>query len=150
LAISSHDSQLQDLLVDLVTNAHRFTRLASVLAIDARPQSWRRALALLEEQGALRVSEFARLDSSSQPSATALLKRLGEAGLVSRQQDPDDSRAVLVAITDKGRVWLDERRRYVADVLMPHFGHLEPEQITLLAEGLGELRAIIRAAAADR
>ncbi|MDH6677407.1 DNA-binding MarR family transcriptional regulator [Rhodococcus sp. LBL1] len=148
--MSSTDPEFRDLLVDLVSNAHRFTRLAATLATDDRPRSWMRALSLLEEQGPLRVSTFARLDTSSQPSATALLKKLGQEGFVSREQDPDDCRAVLVGITDKGRQWLAEGRRNLADVLTPHFAHLEPEQIALLAEGLGELRAIIRAAAADR
>lgn len=147
--MSSTDPQFRDLLVDLVSNAHRFTRLASTLAIDDRPRSWMRALSLLEEQGPLRISTFARLDSSSQPSATALLKKLGQEGLVSREQDPDDSRAVLVGITDKGRDWLAEGRRNLADVLTPLFTHLAPEQIALLAEGLGELRAIIRTAVTD-
>ena len=148
--MSSTDPEFRDLLVDLVSNAHRFTRLAATLATDDRPRPWMRALSLLEEQGPLRVSSFARLDSSSQPSATALLKRLGEEGFVTRQPDPDDCRAVLVGITDAGRDWLAEGRRHLADALTPHFGHLGPEQIALLAEGLGELRAIIRAAAADR
>lgn len=108
-----------------------------------------RALSLLEEQGAVRVSTFARLDRCSQPSATALLKRLGEEGLVSREPDPDDCRAVLVGITDDGRRWLTEARRAVAADLAPHFAHLEPVQLQRLAEGLGELRAIIRTAATD-
>lgn len=147
--MSSTDPEFRDLLVDLVSNAHRFTRLASTLATDDRPRSWMRALSLLEEQGPLRVSAFARLDSSSQPSATALLQKLGQEGFVERQPDPDDSRAVLVGITDDGREWLAESRRGLADVLTPHFAHLAPQQLARLAEGLGELRAIIRTAATD-
>ncbi|CAM2999904.1 MarR family winged helix-turn-helix transcriptional regulator [Prescottella defluvii] len=147
--MSSPDPQLRDLLVDLVSNAHRFTRLASALATDDHPRPWMRALSLLEEQGAVRVSTFARLDRCSQPSATALLKRLGEQGLVSRESDPEDSRAVLVGITDDGRRWLTEARRAVAADLAPHFAHLDAAQLQRLAEGLGELRAIIRTAATD-
>ncbi|PTR31003.1 DNA-binding MarR family transcriptional regulator [Rhodococcus sp. OK519] len=147
--MSSNDPQFRDLLVELVSNAHRFTRLASALSTDDRPRPWMRALSLLEEQGPLRISAFARLDRCSQPSATALLKRLGEEGLVSRETDPDDCRAVLVGITDDGRRWLGEARREVADALTPHFTHLEPEQLARISDGLGELRAIIRTAAAD-
>lgn len=147
--MSSPDPQLRDLLADLVSNAHRFSRLASALATDERPRPWMRALSLLEEQGALRVSTFARLDRCSQPAATALLRNLGRAGLVSREPDPDDSRAVLVGITDDGRHWLADARRDVADSLAPHFAHLEPDQIARISAGLGELRAIIRTAATD-
>ncbi|WP_137723989.1 MarR family transcriptional regulator [Prescottella subtropica] len=148
--MSSADPAFRDLLVQLVSNAHRFTRLASAVAHDDRPRPWMRALSLLEEQGPLRISTFARLDSSSQPSATALLKRLGEEGLVSRHPDPDDCRAVLVDISDAGRRWLVEGRHAIADDLTPYFAHLEPAQIALLTEGLGELRTIIRSAAVDR
>ncbi|NKT44411.1 MarR family transcriptional regulator [Rhodococcus hoagii] len=148
--MSSTDPQFRDLLVELVSNAHRFTRLASALSVDDRPRPWMRALSLLEEQGPIRISTFARLDRCSQPSATALLKRLGEEGLVSRQTDPDDCRAVLVGISDDGRRWLAEARHEVADALTPHFAHLEPEQVARISDGLGELRAIIRSAAAER
>ncbi|WP_305092680.1 MarR family winged helix-turn-helix transcriptional regulator [Prescottella sp. R16] len=148
--MSSTDPEFRDLLVQLVSNAHRFTRLASAVARDDRPRSWMRALSLLEEQGPLRVSTFARLDSSSQPSATALLKRLGDEGLVSRHPDPEDNRAILVDISDAGRRWLTDSRHHIADDLTPYFAHLEPAQVAALTEGLGELRTIIRSVAADR
>lgn len=92
----------------------------------------------------MRVSDFARLDRCSQPSATALLRTLGEHGYVERRTDPEDLRAVRVVMTDEGRKVLDHGRNEIADALVPYFVDLEPEQIVKLTEGLAELRSIIK------
>ncbi|KAA0018963.1 MarR family winged helix-turn-helix transcriptional regulator [Antrihabitans cavernicola] len=134
----------RDLIVELVTNSSRFTRLASSLANDDRPRALVRALSLLEEYGELRTSEFARLDRCSQPSATALMKKLHALDLVERTPDAHDSRASLIAISDKGRTWLAESRAAIGDALAPRFAQLEPEQIARITEGLQELRDILK------
>ncbi|GAA3170253.1 hypothetical protein GCM10020255_058560 [Rhodococcus baikonurensis] len=92
----------------------------------------------------MRISDFARLDRCSQPSATALLRKLGEHGYVERRADPEDARAVRVAMTENGRKILNDGRNEIADALVPHFVELEPEQIKKLADGLAELRSIIK------
>lgn len=138
------EDRLRDLLVDLVTNTHRFTKLASSFASDRYPRAWMRALSLLDEYGEMRISEFARLDRCSQPSATALLRKLGQHGYAERRPDPEDARAVRVALTDRGRRILTDGRNEVADALAPYFVDLEPVQIEKLAAGLAELRSIIK------
>jgi DNA-binding MarR family transcriptional regulator len=141
----SDDPRLQLLLVDLVTSSARFTRLAGSFGTDdCHPRPWTRALALLDDHGELRISEFARIDRCSQPSATALLQKLADRGLVVRRPDPCDARAVRVSITDAGREWLTVSRNQVAGALAPYFADLEPEQIERLTQGLAELRAIVR------
>ena len=85
------NSNCTKLLVDLVSNTHRFAKLAGSFASDQYPRAWLRALSLLEEYGEMRISDFARLDRSSQPSATALLRKLGENGYVERRADPEDA-----------------------------------------------------------
>ncbi len=140
------EQRLHDLLVDLVSNTHRFTKMATSLAADRYPRTWLRALALLEEYGEMRISDFAKIDHCSQPSATAVMRTLGERGLVERRPDPDDARAVLVAMTDVGRKTLADGRDAIADALIPHFADLEPEQIERLTVGLAELRSMITSA----
>jgi DNA-binding MarR family transcriptional regulator len=51
----------------------------------------------------LRVSRIAANLGVRVPSATEQIIKLEQAGLVRRHPDPTDSRAVLVALTDKGR-----------------------------------------------
>lgn len=94
----------------------------------------------------MRISDFARIDHCSQPSATAVIRNLSERGFVERRVHPDDARAVLVAITDLGRKTLAAGRNEIADALTPHFVGLEPEQIERLTEGLTELRSMITSA----
>ena len=141
------DTRLQSLLVDLVTNSHRFTRLASSFGSEDRPRTWTRALALLDDHDELRISEFARIDRCSQPSATALLQKLADRGYVARRPDPEDARAVRVSITDLGREWLTVSRNEIAGALAPHFADLEPEQLERLTQGLSELRSIVKSSA---
>ncbi|TKV29405.1 MarR family transcriptional regulator [Arthrobacter sp. NamB2] len=56
----------------------------------------------------LRVSRVAANLGIRVPSATEQIIKLEQAGLVSRQPDPTDSRAVLVQLTDKGRAAWEE------------------------------------------
>lgn len=50
-----------------------------------------------------KMSDLANTLSLSYASATNLINRLVESGLVNRYDDPDDRRVVIVELTDKGR-----------------------------------------------
>lgn len=102
---------------ELLLACARFTRTASRMNRSADPSAVWRAMATLDEAGPLRVSEFAELDHCSQPTATAMIKRLETDGLVSRISDPDDGRAWLVHLTDAGRERLVRMRRHTATLI---------------------------------
>ena len=53
--------------------------------------------------GPLRISDLAVCEHLSQPGMTMLVNRLEADGLATRQPDPSDGRAALVAVTDEGR-----------------------------------------------
>jgi DNA-binding MarR family transcriptional regulator len=141
--VSHSDEDIRDLLSQLVTSSSRFVRLAARFGSDEWPRAWMRALSLLEEYQPLRISTFAELDRCSQPSATALLAKLSNADLVTRRPDPDDSRAVLIEMTEAGHRWLAEGRRHLVDGLLPYLSDRDPEQIQKLTDGLSELRSIL-------
>ena len=95
--------------------ATRDTRRGSALSVVARinrlatqrvrlplPYAQARLLSTIEDQGAARISDLAALDHCSQPTMTTQVRRLEDAGLVSRTADPADARAVLISITPKG------------------------------------------------
>jgi len=71
--------------------------------------------------GGARVGEIARDLGLKVPSATEQIIRLERAGLVRREADPDDSRAVRVLATAEGRAAVDlaDRRRneHIAAIL---------------------------------
>jgi DNA-binding MarR family transcriptional regulator len=59
-------------------------------------------LSTLLEDGPMRIGELAVRIHSSQPSATATVSNLEALGLVSREPDPADGRAIRVALTTAG------------------------------------------------
>ncbi len=61
------------------------------------------ALAVVVTRGPLRPSELARLEHLNPTMLSRMLSRLLQAGVVRRQDDLRDRRAVLVAATSKGR-----------------------------------------------
>ncbi|MFE3291879.1 MarR family winged helix-turn-helix transcriptional regulator [Rhodococcus sp. NPDC059234] len=146
----SAQARLREVLAELVTNTSRFTRLASSIGTDDRPRTWMRALSHLDEYGELRISEFARVDRCSQPTATALLKQLTDAGLAVRRRDPEDSRAVVVEMTEAGRRWLAEARQEIGEALAGHLPGLDTEQVERLSRSLADLRAAIKSSTATR
>ena len=68
------------------------------------------ALATIERHGPLTPSELAARERVQRPTATRVLARLEEAGLVDRTADPQDRRSSLVSATPGGRALLDDLR----------------------------------------
>ena len=60
------------------------------------------ALATISRRGPLTPSELAEVEQVKRPTATRLIARLEQAGLVERSADPQDGRSCLVAITPSG------------------------------------------------
>lgn len=61
------------------------------------------ALASVDRLGPLQLGDLARVESVAPPTLTRSIAGLEEQGLVRRDQDPDDGRAVLVQTTPAGR-----------------------------------------------
>ena len=60
------------------------------------------ALSRIERTGSLRVTELSAREGLTQPGMTTLINRLEDAGYATREADPEDGRAVRVAITPAG------------------------------------------------
>lgn len=68
------------------------------------------ALATAERHGPLTPSELAARERIQRPTATRLIAKLEEQGLVARTADPADGRSWLIEPTDDGRALLREIR----------------------------------------
>lgn len=79
------------------------------------------ALATIERHGPLTPSELAAHERVQRPSATRVLIRLEEEGLVTRAADPSDRRSSRIAVTAAGAALLAESRtrkdRFLSDRL---------------------------------
>jgi DNA-binding MarR family transcriptional regulator len=120
-------------------------RLAHVLLRTARPAQSRTALSVLahlREHGPQRITELAQRESVAQPSMTALVDRLERQALVERTPDPDDRRAVRVAVTEAGLTVLAERRATRAAALAVPLDALDPSDREVLARVLPALQRL--------
>jgi len=111
-------------LADLfIRTARRLRHEASLsLAPSGLTPAQARALkAIAHAPGDLKVVELAEALGVVPRSATAVVDALEDRGLISRQPDPDDRRAVRIRLTDTGRARVAEvrrrRREAAADLL---------------------------------
>src|SRR3954462_15135189 len=89
-----------------VVVARTARRLRQETGTDLSP-SQTSALAAVERHGPLTPSELATCERIQRPTATRVLARLEEAGLVSRTADPTDRRSSLLSVTAEGRSLLE-------------------------------------------
>ena len=68
------------------------------------------ALATIENRGPLTPSELAEFERIKRPTATRVLRRLEDDGLIERAADPSDGRSALVAVTRDGAALLKKLR----------------------------------------
>ena len=68
------------------------------------------ALATIERHGPLTPSELARIERIQRPTATRIVARLEEAGLVERVADPADGRSFTVSVTADARALMKRLR----------------------------------------
>jgi DNA-binding MarR family transcriptional regulator len=93
-------------------------------------------LAMLRDSGPLRITALAQGEGVAQPTMTNLVDRLERRGLVERGSDPDDARAVRVAITDRGRERLEERRAQRVALLAERVDALDADERRALLAAL--------------
>lgn len=92
------------------------------------------ALATVDRCGPLTPSALADAERVQRPTATRIVAKLEERGLVSRTSDPDDRRVARVEITREGRALLKRIRSRKSEFLAKRLRTLTPqEQETLTA-----------------
>ena len=101
------------------------------------------ALAALNYHGAMRQAELSQLESISAPSTTRLISELERMGLVSRETDEHDRRAVLVSITEAGAQTVVRARLSRAMSIVEMFEKLTPEEQATIAAAVGPLEKAV-------
>jgi DNA-binding MarR family transcriptional regulator len=79
------------------------TRLVRALRRSHDVPAGARVLSLLDEHGPLGVTQLAKLDRCSQPTMSAAVAQLVDAGLVVKDPNPVDARGTVVSLTGEGR-----------------------------------------------
>jgi DNA-binding MarR family transcriptional regulator len=89
-------------------------------------------LAQLVTTGPMRLGELAAQVPCSQPTATTVVRGLEAAGLVRREADPGDRRAVRVMATEEGEEKIVSMAYGQAETLAKRMALLDPEERELL------------------
>lgn len=131
------------LSIDLVVASSKLVRAAARLSQTQVPPAVWRALAILDEFGEMRVGDFAVRDRCSQPTATAMFKRLEGHGLVERVADPDDRRAVRIRLSEGGVRRLGELRDGVATALRGRMESLDERDRQSLRDGVAVVKRLL-------
>ncbi|MFC5501454.1 MarR family winged helix-turn-helix transcriptional regulator [Lysinimonas soli] len=97
------------------------------------------ALAMIARHGPLRLSDLAQLESVSAPTMTRTVAELESRRLVERSADPEDGRAVLVAITDDGTDAILAARATRAAVVSELLERLAPAELAAISGALPAL-----------
>lgn len=129
--------------IDLLGVVGRLNRLATQRIRLPLPWAQARLLSTVEDHGAARISDLAALDHCSQPTMTMQVRRLEDAGLVTRAPDPDDARAVLIRITPKGIDTLARVRKDRAAVVDPAIARLDADDRQILVAAVGVLHRLV-------
>ncbi|HEX7298686.1 MAG TPA: MarR family transcriptional regulator [Solirubrobacteraceae bacterium] len=96
-------SSQADLAVRLRLVIARTARRLRQEAAEELTPSQAAALATIDSHGPLTPSELADRERVKRPTATRVIARLEDAGLVVRTRDPQDGRSSLVALAPAGR-----------------------------------------------
>jgi len=127
----------------------RLNRLATQRIRLPLPWAQARLLGTIEDRGQARISDLAVLDHCSQPTMTTQVRRLEEAGLVARTPDPDDARAVRIAMTARGSEVLAHVRTDRAAVIDPRINRLSQQDRDALSSAIDVLQRLIDDISAD-
>jgi DNA-binding MarR family transcriptional regulator len=106
---------------------------------EVRPAYGSVLLPLFEEDG-LRMGALAARARLSKQTMTTLIRLMEEAGLVTREPDPHDGRAMLVRLTARSREFAPVARQVVAELEARIVRRLTADAYRALRAGLKEVR----------
>jgi DNA-binding MarR family transcriptional regulator len=97
-------------------------------------------MGLLERDGAMTMTAVAASLGTELPTATGLVDRMEDRGLVVRDRDERDRRVVLVRLSQQGAAVLSEIHALRRERLAAAMGHLDGEQQRRLLQSVQDLR----------
>ncbi|HEY3335945.1 MAG TPA: MarR family transcriptional regulator [Candidatus Limnocylindrales bacterium] len=100
-------------------------------------------LTLLRHHDAMPMGKLAEILDASMSSATGIIDRMEERGLVERVRVPDDRRLVLVRPTQAGLDLIDEAELVKSDVMASAVARLSPVQLDRLTAATSDLQVAI-------
>ena len=94
-------------------------------------------------QTSMTMSELAKTLMMTKPQLTHVVDLLVSLGIVERRQDENDRRVINLALTEKGRVLLEEGKKKIKENTKKRLSTLSSEELTQMAAALETLRNIV-------
>jgi DNA-binding MarR family transcriptional regulator len=101
------------------------------------------ALAAIDRHGPLTPSELAGHERIQRPTATRVLARLEEIGLIARAPDPADRRSSLISVSADGRALLGRQRSRKDLFLARRLATLGPDEVATLDRAAAILERLL-------
>jgi DNA-binding MarR family transcriptional regulator len=101
------------------------------------------ALATIEIRGPLTPSELAEFERIKRPTATRVLRRLEDDGLIERTADPSDRRSAVVSVTREGAALLKKLRSRKNAYLARRLRELPDEDVETLDRAAAVLERLL-------
>jgi DNA-binding MarR family transcriptional regulator len=128
---------------DLLAVVARLYRFATQRVQMPVPPAQARLLATIEAHGEARIGDLAAVDHCSQPTMSTHVRRLEEAGLITRTVDPGDARMARIRITAEGIRTLNAVRADRAAAIEPQLALLGPADRKVLADAVEVSRRLL-------
>ncbi len=92
-------------------------------------------MGMLSDAG-MTMSELAKILMTTKPQMTHLVDQLVRLGIVERRPDATDRRVINLALTDNGRVLLEDMKRKVKENIRNRLAGLTTEELTQMSAAL--------------
>jgi DNA-binding MarR family transcriptional regulator len=95
---------------------------------------------VLKEEGTLHPAEIGEKLLIAKAQMTHLIDKLVELGMVEREMDPTDRRTLNIALTGKGKRFLEVHKSNMVNAVREYISCLEEGEIEALSHSLRTLR----------
>jgi len=140
----------EELIQEIVDLHRRVNRVLRQIAPDAWmelsltiPQV--KCLFFISNHGTTNFKKLAAALKVTPANLTGVIDRLVDQGLVSRTENPEDRRMMLLKLTEKGEALVTELRERRVSYLSKALRGLTPEELTVITRGLDLLARAVEA-----
>lgn len=143
-AATTRETLIEDVLAQIdVLSAHRRRAICSQPLHREVSLPQLHVLMLLQERGRMMVSELAGDLHISMPSASSIVDRMEENGLVERTRDAADRRVVYVEITERGGALVEEMMGVKRETVKGLLGAMSDQELGDLLRGIEALHRVL-------
>jgi DNA-binding MarR family transcriptional regulator len=144
----------QELVGQILELERRANRLLRQYAFDAwmdlsLTTAQLKSLFFIDNEGSTNFTKLAAALGVTSSNVTGIIDRLVEQGLVSRRENPEDRRVLLLGVTKKGKELLTNLRERRVKQMSKVLTHMSDEELSILVRGLALLVRVAEANAGE-